>query len=52
MTVYIIVSRLQGKANLFVKDNLLHRCDKIVGQPVNQLVLPVGRRVQAMKLAH
>ena len=40
------------KGNLFIKNGILHRADKLAGQRVEQLVLPEGRRKQALKLAH
>ena len=42
----------QGRGKLFVKDNLLYRFDKIVGQTVERLVLSNNSRMQAMELAH
>lgn len=40
------------KGNLYYKNNLLHRRDKIAGQLVEQLVLPDGRRQSSLRLAH
>jgi len=49
---FLLARQGKGKWTLFGKDNLLYHCDEIVGQNVEQLVLPIGRRMQAMKLAH
>ena len=42
----------RGKGNLFYKHGVLYRLDRFAGQTVEQLVLPTGRRQQAMALAH
>jgi hypothetical protein len=47
---FSLVKRKKG--NLFIKNGILHRIDKIAGQHVEQLVLPECRRKQALKLAH
>ncbi|GBM11443.1 hypothetical protein AVEN_240597-1 [Araneus ventricosus] len=40
------------KGNYLFIDGLLHYMDKILGQPVTQLVLPQNRRQQVLKVAH
>jgi hypothetical protein len=40
------------KGNLYVRNDVLYRRDKISGQVVEQLVLPTERRTQVLKLAH
>jgi len=40
------------KAGYFVRDGILHRKDKILGQEFEQLCLPKTRRAEAIKLAH
>ena len=40
------------KGNLFVRNDVLYRLDKISGQVIEQLVLPIERRTQVLKLAH
>ncbi|GBN17553.1 hypothetical protein AVEN_175627-1 [Araneus ventricosus] len=40
------------KGNYLFIYGLLHHTDKILGQPVTQLVLPQDRRQQVLKLAH
>jgi hypothetical protein len=42
----------QDKSGFYCRDGLLYRHEVIVGQPCEQLVLPISRREQVMKLAH
>ena len=42
----------QGKGNFVVSRGLLYRKDKIEGQPVCQLCVPMTRREPILKLAH
>ena len=42
----------QGKGNFVISRGILYRKDKVEGQPVCQLCLPVGRRKNVLKLAH
>jgi len=42
----------RDKAGYFVRDCLLYRHERILGQNFEQLCLPYGRRAQAIKLAH
>ncbi|XP_055936794.1 uncharacterized protein LOC129966395 [Argiope bruennichi] len=41
-----------GKGNFFMNDELIFHRDKILGEKVNQLVLPKNKRQQVLKLAH
>jgi len=40
------------KAGYFVRDNILYRKEKILGQEFEQLCLPKTRKAEAIKLAH
>ena len=40
------------KAKYYVRDGVLYRNYKYLGQDYEQLVLPVNRRLEVMKLAH
>lgn len=42
----------QSKGNFFVKNGLLYHYDRVLGQQVEQLCLPVSRRASVLKLAH
>jgi len=42
----------QGKGNFVISRGILYRKDKVEGQPVCQLCVPVGRRENVLKLAH
>ena len=42
----------RGKGNYFVRDGILYRLERILGQEFEQLCLPSGRRTEAIKLAH
>jgi len=42
----------RDKAGYFVRDGILYRHEKILGQNFEQLCLPYCRRAQAIKLAH
>ena len=42
----------RDKAGYFVRDGILYRHEKILGQSFEQLCLPYCRRAQAIKLAH
>lgn len=42
----------QGKGGFYIKDGLLFHRDKILGESVNQLVLPKSRRKEVLDLAH
>ena len=42
----------QRKGGYFTRDGILYHKDKIFGQIVEQLCLPLSRRVPAMKLSH
>lgn len=41
-----------GKGGMLVIDGLLYHRDKVLGEPIKQLVLPVARRRQVLRLAH
>ena len=40
------------KGNFFERNGLLYHRDNVLGQPVEQLCLPLNRREQVCKLAH
>jgi transposase InsO family protein len=40
------------KGDFFIRDGILYHRDNILGQPVSQLVLPVKRRSEILRLAH
>ena len=42
----------QRKGGYFYKNDLLYRNDEILGEKYEQLILPVSRRAEVMKLAH
>ena len=42
----------QGKGGYYVQNGLLYHHDRIMGQKVEQLCLPQGRRLEVCKLAH
>lgn len=42
----------KNKGNLYVRDDVLYRVDKLSGQKVEQLVLPIERRTQVLRIAH
>jgi len=42
----------RDKAGYFVRDGILYRKEKILGQEFEQLCLPESRRAEAIKLAH
>ena len=42
----------RDKAGYFVKDGILYRHQKLYGFDYEQLVLPVNRRAEVMKMAH
>jgi len=42
----------RNKGLFYFKNGVLHRVDSVTGQTVEQLVLPEGRRQQAIDLAH
>ena len=42
----------QGKGNFLISRGLLYRKDKVEGQSVCQLCVPVGRRENVLKLGH
>jgi len=41
----------RGKADYFVRNDILYRKEKILGQEFEQLCLPMSRRAEAIKLA-
>ena len=49
-TCWLLAKR--GKGSLFVKNELLFRRDRILGQSFDQVVLPSCRRSHALKIAH
>lgn len=42
----------KGKGGFYLKNGILYRHTKIIGQPVEQLVVPKVRRAEVLKLAH
>ena len=42
----------KGKGGFFLRDGLLYRHTKIIGRPVDQLVVPNTRRADVLKMAH
>ena len=42
----------RDKAGYFVRDGILYRKERILGQEFEQLCLPKARRAEAIKLAH
>jgi hypothetical protein len=42
----------KGKGGFFLKNGILYRHTKIIGRPVDQLVVPKMRRAEVLKLAH
>lgn len=42
----------RGKAGYFIREDILYRREKILGQEFEQLCLPRSRREEAIKLAH
>ena len=41
-----------GKGNFYIRNGILYHLDQVLGQRVEQLCLPKGRRLQVCKLAH
>ncbi|XP_077531288.1 uncharacterized protein LOC144143402 [Haemaphysalis longicornis] len=41
-----------GKGGMIIREGLLYHKDKLLGQPVRQLVLPEGRRKEVLQVAH
>ena len=42
----------RGRGSFLIDDGVLYRSEKILGQPLQQLVVPKGRRSHVLKVGH